>query len=419
MIGFPLSLSMNFISKVAFSASATFSSSETLKALRAYLLCRFCGVCSILRANSASEISPHLTQHSFMYSLMFIIIEDIQKSEENQEKSEKNIKKSEKSYLQNIKNSVLYKHKEKQKILLRPDELREKIKKQQEAYFMSNEVVKTDGFDPVSLMPKTFNEKYQMAGVMAKSGLLPQGLNTPEKVCVALEWGHELQLSPMVAVQNIAVINGKPTLSADIMAAVVKRSPEYGGCEWKELSDKAAECVVTRKRNGYEEKTASRFTIEDAAKAGLTSRPVWRSYPKRMLKHRALAYALRDTFPDILAGIYSQEEMESVDAGEQTGIEKIVEQEAEQEQYYIFNEGVPRPEFNPDTKPADKPEQIENVDTQMISMKFADLLQKYQNQLGDNYAYAYEAFQTGSDSEMVAMYNRCVTYLGKKGIKVA
>lgn len=126
MIGFPLSLSMNFISKVAFSASATFSSSETLKALRAYLLCRFCGVCSILRANSASEISPHLTQHSFMYSLMFIIIEDIQKSEENQEKSEKNIKKSVKSYLQNIKNSVLYKHKERQKILLRPDELREK-----------------------------------------------------------------------------------------------------------------------------------------------------------------------------------------------------------------------------------------------------------------------------------------------------
>lgn len=115
MIGFPLSLSMNFISSVAFNASAIFSSSETLKELRACLLCRFCGLCPILRANSASEISPRLTQHSFMYSFTFIIIKDIQKSEENQEKSKKNIKKSVKTYLQNIKNSVLYKHKEKKR----------------------------------------------------------------------------------------------------------------------------------------------------------------------------------------------------------------------------------------------------------------------------------------------------------------
>ena len=87
-------------------------------------------------------------------------------------------------------------------------------------------------FNPVSLMPQTFDGKFQMAQVLAQSGLLPTGLNTPQKVCVALEWGHELQLSPMVAVNNIAVINGKPTLSADIMAAVVKRSPEYGGIKW-------------------------------------------------------------------------------------------------------------------------------------------------------------------------------------------
>lgn len=115
MIGFPLSLSMNFISKVAFNASAIFSNSETLNVFLTYLLCIFCGVCPVLLASSASEISPHLTQHSFIYSLIFIIVKNIKKKEENQEKSEKNIKKNVKTYLHNIKNSVLYKHKEKQK----------------------------------------------------------------------------------------------------------------------------------------------------------------------------------------------------------------------------------------------------------------------------------------------------------------
>lgn len=293
---------------------------------------------------------------------------------------------------------------------------------------MANEVSRADAFNPVSLMPKTFNEKYQMAGIMAKSGLLPQGLNTPEKVCVALEWGHELQLSPMVAVQNIAVINGKPTLSADIMAAVVKRSPEYGGCEWRELTDKAAECVVTRRGNNYEEKTISRFTIEDATKAGLTSRPVWRAYPKRMLKHRALAYALRDAFPDILAGIYSPEEMESVDDGEQTRTEKVAEQTLEpvkqatkhfDKAEAVNAEPVEKSNISDAPKSAEAKQKSEPVDTQAVSRKFAELLQKYKVQLDKYYPMAFDAFQHGTSEQMAAMYERSVHYLGRKGIKVA
>ena len=119
-----------------------------------------------------------------------------------------------------------------------------------------------------NLMPQTQAEKYEMASVLCKSGLIPSGLNSPEKVFVALQWGHELGLSPMVAVNNVAVINGKPTLSADIMSAIVKRSPEYGGIEWVEMSEKKAECKITRiLPNGEKETQTSSFSIEDAEKA--------------------------------------------------------------------------------------------------------------------------------------------------------
>lgn len=279
---------------------------------------------------------------------------------------------------------------------------------------MTNEIAAGTAFNPVSLMPQTFRDKYEMAKILSCSGLIPQGLNTPEKVCVALEWGHELQLSPMVAVQNIAVINGKPTLSADIMAAVVKRSPEFGGIEWRELTDRAAECVVTRRAAGYTETTVSRFTLADAANAGLTGRDVWKKYPKRMLKHRCLSYALRDAFPDILAGLYNPDEMGG-------------EQEA-----YMTERNV-TPDYVGDTCAADDPVQEEPARHEAepavaaaasAPARLESLLRAYGSQLQDTshrpspYEQAYEVLQTGSEGECGGMYERCVAWLGKKGISV-
>ena len=71
-----------------------------------------------------------------------------------------------------------------------------------------------------------------------------------------------------------------------------------------------ARCVL--KRVG-EKEYISEFTQADAVKAGLWTKTVWVSYPKRMLKYRARAYALRDIFPDVLEGLYLKEEIEESD----------------------------------------------------------------------------------------------------------
>ncbi|MBR0031418.1 MAG: recombinase RecT [Treponema sp.] len=263
-----------------------------------------------------------------------------------------------------------------------------------------NEIVQ---FNPVSLMPRTFNEKYQMSQVLAKSGLIPAGLNTPEKVCVALEWGHELQLSPMVAVNNIAVINGKPTLSADIMAAVVKRSPEFGGIKWIQQDDKVAECIITRKTANYTEETHSRFTYDDAMQAGLTNKDVWKKYTKRMLKHRCLSYGLRDAFPDILAGLYSPEEMESVI---KTDTERNITSEATAT---VLHETVTE-----NQQQAPKDEMSEAV--QFLSR----ITTEYKRNLaGQPYQLAMEALRSNDINQIRAMTKRVIDYLGRQGIEVA
>lgn len=253
-----------------------------------------------------------------------------------------------------------------------------------------------------NLMPQTQEAKYQMAGVLCKSGLIPSGLNTAEKVFVALQWGHELGLTPMVAVNNIAVINGKPTLSADIMCAVVKRSPEYGGIKWIEMSDTKAECEITRiLPNGEKETQRSCFTIEDAQNAGLASRDVWKKYPKRMLKHRCLSYGLKDMFPDLLAGLYDPEEMESVQPTTPERNVTPVETPAEKN---ITPE--PNPQFEE-------------------RQKLKNIIEKYETEMTNTeekptpYDRCCEALAENDPAKISNMLSRSIAYLGRKGIQVA
>lgn len=278
-------------------------------------------------------------------------------------------------------------------------------------------------FNPMQLMPATFGDKYKMAQLLSKSGLIPQSLNTPEKVCVALQWGHELQLSPMVAVNNITVVNGKPTLSADVMSAVVKRSPEYGGIEWIKQTDDEAECIVIRRGKGYEEKTRSRYTMQDAQKAGLTGKDVWKKYPRRMLKHRCLSYALRDAFPDILAGLYNPEEMESVtDTDYATPQERDITPQATVQYTEPPADEAPV-DFEamrsamPEAEPV-QPQESEYDRLCTLVQRYGEELKK-SSQTPTPYQRACDVIGNPDEGRCADMYIRCVAWLGKKGIKAA
>jgi hypothetical protein len=166
--------------------------------------------------------------------------------------------------------------------------------------------------DLSQFMPAGLSDKLRMSEVLYKSGLMPQHFKSPAQVMVALQMGHELGLKPMVAINNISVINGRPTLGADIQAALIRQHPEYAGIEIEETADS---CTVTirRKVGPVLETFRSTFSDADAKRAGLAGKSgPWQQYPKRMRKHRALAYACRDAFPDVLAGVYEPDEMHAI-----------------------------------------------------------------------------------------------------------
>ena len=177
------------------------------------------------------------------------------------------------------------------------------------------------------LEPKTLTEAMEFSEVLSKSGMVPDHYQgKPANVLVAIQWGYELGLAPMQALQNISVINGKPSIWGDAMLALVKAHPAFRGCHvW--LEGETAICEVKRELEGGEiETTRAEFSIEEAKRAGLTNkRGPWQSYPNRMLKLRARGFALRDAFPDAIKGLITTEEAKDYPAAEKQSPEKPVQ----------------------------------------------------------------------------------------------
>ncbi|CAK7192409.1 hypothetical protein COMNV_00605 [Commensalibacter sp. Nvir] len=160
--------------------------------------------------------------------------------------------------------------------------------------------------------PQNLHELIEWSDRAAKSTLVPKDyLGKSANIIIAVQMGAELGLAPMQALQNIAVINGKPSLYGDAMLAVCRASPlcEYIEEEIKGETKEKWEAICRVKRRGDKKEIVSRFSWQDAIFAGLTNKDSpWRTYPKRMLQMRARGFALRDAFPDLLRGLITVEE---------------------------------------------------------------------------------------------------------------
>jgi hypothetical protein len=171
---------------------------------------------------------------------------------------------------------------------------------------MTNLVTTRQGFAPA-----TFTEARQFAEELASSSLVPKAYTgKPQDILVAMQWGAEIGLAPMQALQNIAVINGKPSVYGDAAMALVQASPHCEDIEEyfedEGTPNPVAVCVAKRKGR---KPVVAKFSVEDAKRAGLWGKQgPWQAYPKRMMQMRARGFALRDAFPDALKGLITVEE---------------------------------------------------------------------------------------------------------------
>lgn len=180
-----------------------------------------------------------------------------------------------------------------------------------------------------SLSPSDYNVLKEQARTIVKSGLAPKAVNTADKVLVIAMKGREIGIPAMQALSHIHVIEGRPTMSAELMAALVQRA----GHKLRVIETTHEKCVVEGVRaDDPDYPSRLTFDMEDAKRAGVANKGPWKSYPAAMLRARAISALCRYQFADVLGGVsYVPEELgaevdaegevleaEQVDPGEST-----------------------------------------------------------------------------------------------------
>ena len=142
---------------------------------------------------------------------------------------------------------------------------------------------------------------------LLKSGFIPSSIKSPEQFLAVILKGRELGLPPMYSCAHIVIIQGKPTMSAEVMLAMIFKNCPGTKIQYLEVTNE--KCTIKASRPGGEPSTFS-FSMADAKAAGLDTKENWRKYPRAMLRSRCISELARSLFPDCVAGVsYTAEEL--------------------------------------------------------------------------------------------------------------
>lgn len=176
-----------------------------------------------------------------------------------------------------------------------------------------------------AIVPTSIEETFRMAKAISAAGWAPKSYQNKDgsydesRIVVGIMHGLELGLTPIAALQSIAVINGTPSIWGDGALAIVQASGLM--TDFREEPIKSDKGVVTgytctAKRRGMDTPIAHTFTVDDAQAAGLLGKQgPWQQYRARMLQMRARAWTLRAGFADVLRGLsFAEEAQDIIDA---------------------------------------------------------------------------------------------------------
>jgi len=178
---------------------------------------------------------------------------------------------------------------------------------------LSQSLVPSNQNQNSSLAPRTVGQaltlaqKVEYCKFLADADMLPEAYRRkPANVLVAMELGEVLNLAPIVTLMEVYVVNGRPSMSARLMATLCRNA----GHRIETVSDKTKATTTITRRDTQQQYQVT-FTLEDAQKANLLTKDgPWKTYPQRMLEARSIAACVRLACPEVLTGVsYTPEEL--------------------------------------------------------------------------------------------------------------
>lgn len=157
------------------------------------------------------------------------------------------------------------------------------------------------------LEPRSLAQAERLANHMFLSRLF-SAYGSREAVLSTILAGRELGVGAMASLRGFHIIEGKPSMSAGLMAALILQSGKARYFRCIKTTDEIA--TFKTHRVGEEEPMEISFKISDAERAGLIKeKSGWKKYPADMLVARVIARLARLVYPDVCFGLYTPEEL--------------------------------------------------------------------------------------------------------------
>ena len=150
-----------------------------------------------------------------------------------------------------------------------------------------------------------FAEVTKMAAVAASSRMF--GFKTQDEALAIMLLCQGEGLHPAVAMRDYHIISGRPSMKADAMLARFQQAG--GSVKWTRYDETAVSGVFSHPQGGSVEIT---WNMEQAKRANLSGKDVWKAHPRAMLRARCISEGIRTVFPACIVGVYTPEEIQAM-----------------------------------------------------------------------------------------------------------
>lgn len=205
-----------------------------------------------------------------------------------------------------------------------------------------NEMVKTAKPENISISgggsiyttSQGFALAQRMAQALASSTIVPRDYQGNLGNCIiALEMASRLNTSPMMVMQNLYIVNGRPAWSSQYIIAMINSSKKYKTELQYDMkgSGDTLECTAFVEDYNGHRVTGPRITMQMAKEEGWTSKngSKWKTMPEVMIRYRAASFFGRLNCPDMIMGIYSTEEVIDMTENDYTVMDTMRQAEEE------------------------------------------------------------------------------------------
>lgn len=173
---------------------------------------------------------------------------------------------------------------------------------------------------------KTMNLAWRTAAMLSKSALVPETYRgRPEDCLIAIDLANRQGISPMLVLQNLYVVKGKPAWSGSFCAAAVNGCGKFTPLEYVFVEEGGGGCFARATRLATGAVCVSdTITMQMAKDEGWLDKSgsKWKTMPRQMMMYRAASFFARAHCPEVLLGIQTVEEVQDVRGYE--GPEKAV-----------------------------------------------------------------------------------------------